>query len=113
MIERTRCNYGASRPWFRCPRCNRRVAIIYGVSFDYLCRHCYGLAYNSQSYQDDLDRMIRQARKIRRRLGASDDLSEPIYERPKGMWWSTYNQLVEEEGRLLESIAAGMSELRY
>ena len=27
-LERTPCNYGGSRPWFLCPRCNRRIAIL-------------------------------------------------------------------------------------
>src|SRR5215831_7092426 len=31
-IDWTPCNYGGSRPWFRCPvlGCGRRVAILYG-----------------------------------------------------------------------------------
>jgi len=28
-IERTRCHYGGMRPWFHCPRCQRRVAVLF------------------------------------------------------------------------------------
>ncbi len=29
-VERTRCHYGGSRAWFRCPWCQRRCAVFYG-----------------------------------------------------------------------------------
>ena len=28
-VERTPCHYGGTRPWFRCPRCARRCAVLY------------------------------------------------------------------------------------
>lgn len=51
-IERTPCHYGGERSWFICPGrgCGRRVAKLYlpyGGKY-FLCRHCYGLAYESQ-----------------------------------------------------------------
>lgn len=95
-IDRTRCNFGGTRPWFRCPGCDRRVAILYGVAVDYLCRRCYNLPYGSQ-HERELDRMLRRARQIRKRLGASENLLEPIDEKPKGMHWDTFQRLVEEE----------------
>lgn len=33
-LERTPCHFGGSRPWFRCPACKRRCAIIYGLTCD-------------------------------------------------------------------------------
>src|SRR5215468_4088025 len=31
-LERTSCHFGSSRPWFRCPRCWSKRAVIYGVA---------------------------------------------------------------------------------
>jgi hypothetical protein len=49
MLDRTPCNFGGTRTWFRCPspRCGRRVAILYKGRF-FACRHCLQLAYASQ-----------------------------------------------------------------
>ncbi len=45
----TACNYGgAGRPWFVCPGCERRAAILYGTAPPLLCRSCLGLVYASQ-----------------------------------------------------------------
>jgi len=48
-IEWTPCNYGGSRPWFRCPAigCGRRIAVLYGSDI-FACRQCHRLAYESQ-----------------------------------------------------------------
>ena len=48
-LEWTPCNCGGSRPWFLGPEraCGRRVAILY-VGSTVACRHCRGLAYDSQ-----------------------------------------------------------------
>ena len=42
------CNYGGSRPWFLCPGCDRRAAILYVEGGRLLCRPCLGLSYPSQ-----------------------------------------------------------------
>ena len=47
-ITRTPCNYGGHRPWFICPGCSGRVAILYMGGPHFLCRHCYNPAYASQ-----------------------------------------------------------------
>lgn len=95
-LDRTPCNFGGERLWFLCPHCGKRVAVLYGARARFLCRHCHGLSYSSQC-ESDLDRMMRKARKIRRRLNASDDLSEEIWDKPKNMHWSTFNRLVKME----------------
>lgn len=50
----TKCNYGGVRYWFECPRCKRRVGVIYLSPFrDYSgwgCRKCFSLNYKSQRY---------------------------------------------------------------
>src|SRR5262245_56821253 len=49
-LERTPCRFGGCRTWFRCPRCHRPCALIYGVSRDgyFACRLCLRLAYASE-----------------------------------------------------------------
>lgn len=95
-FDRTPCNYGGERLWFLCPHCGKRVAVLYGAGVRFLCRHCYDLPYSSQN-ETYLDRMHRKARKIRKRLGASDNLTEPVLFKPKGMHQKIFDRLVREE----------------
>jgi hypothetical protein len=46
-LSQTLCNYGGYREWFLCPRCGKRVAILYGAGKYFFCRHCYKLTYES------------------------------------------------------------------
>lgn len=86
-IDRTRCNFGGLRPWFACPRCNRRVALVYLRSGRFACRQCWRLVYSSQS-EDALGRSWRAQRKLEARLG--DD-----WDRPKGMHEATRKRIVD------------------
>ena len=90
----TPCNYGGNRQWFLCPGCNRRVAVVYGGKY-YRCRHCYDLTYSSQQ-ESRPDRLMRKARKIRARLGASNSFMEPILFKPKNMHQKTFDHLRRE-----------------
>lgn len=90
-LDRTPCNYGSQRIWFLCPKCSRRVAILYKASKYFLCRHCHNLTYSSQK-ESEADRLMRKVRKIRRRIGASENLTKPIMSKPKNMHWKTYNR---------------------
>jgi transposase-like protein len=83
----TACNYGKSRPWFVCPVCQRRAAVLYMRAGRFACRHCQRVAYSSQS-GDTIDRMWRKQSKIEARLGAH-------WQRPKGMRQQTYRALIE------------------
>jgi hypothetical protein len=97
-VVRVPCRYGGSRPYFVCPGvinnvpCRRRVAKLYGPGRYFLCRHCYRLGYASQS-EDAMDRTLRRANTIRRRLGGEAGMLEIFPARPKGMWHSTYERL--------------------
>jgi len=45
--------YGGRRWWWRCPRCSRRVGVLYnagGVSWR--CRQCYRVTYRSANASD-------------------------------------------------------------
>jgi hypothetical protein len=56
------------------------------------------LPYSSQR-ETYTHRMMRKARKIRQRLGASSNLFEPVWDKPKGMHWTTFERLRERERR--------------
>lgn len=85
-IDRTPCRYGGSRPWFRCPRCGRRRAVLYGVASDgqFGCRGCLRLGYASEA-EDALDRLYRRRRKLESRL-------DEDRRKPKWMRWRTYTK---------------------
>ena len=59
--------------------CGRRVAKLYGPGRYFVCRHCYRLAYASQS-EDAQRRSMRRASKIRQRLvgNAGNTLTEVV-----------------------------------
>ena len=93
-LEWTPCNYGGSRVWFRCPSCNRRVAVIYGGKV-FACRHCHRLAYDCQ-HERWGDRESRQVDKLRERLKWVPGLLNGKQWKPKWMRWRTYQRLESE-----------------
>jgi hypothetical protein len=110
-LWRTTCNFGGTRPWFICPECKRRVAIVY-LGNATGCRRCLRLRYPSQSF-DLLDRSWGRTGRIARKLGCQ---IVDFPRRPKGMRRRTYERLAgawwrEEEFRD-EALAAFMAE-RY
>jgi len=53
-ISVTQPHYGGRRYWWHCPRCNRRVRILYlppGAG-DFRCRVCWCLTYESSNESD-------------------------------------------------------------
>jgi hypothetical protein len=110
-LEWTPCNFGGDRPWFVCPgtECGRRVAILYGPGKYFLCRHCYDLRYESQR-EDNKDRALRRAQKIRMRVGGSANMMEPFPEKPKGMHHDTYMKLFWEHHEAKMKHLAGLRE---
>ncbi len=90
-LERTPCQFGGSRVWFACPRCHRRVAILYLWGYP-ACRTCCRMGYPSQS-DDATGRSWRRTRKIETKLAG--DAREWNYRRPKGMRKATFERLRE------------------
>ena len=92
-IERLPCRFGGTRVYFRC-KCNKRVVKLYSVGKHFRCRHCYHLSYSSKN-ESQWDRALRQRNKQRRRLSGNNGLEAYMAEKPKGMWWRTYQRLQE------------------
>mgnify|MGYP003135067134 FL=1 len=91
------CHYGGTRPYFRCNGivngldCTRRVGKVFAGGRYFLCRHCYNVAYSSQS-EPRYDRMLRRANKLRTALGGEPGTANWIAPKPKGMWQRTYQR---------------------
>jgi hypothetical protein len=96
-ITHVDCHYGGQRPYFNCPgvvnerHCGRRVGKLFSGGKYFLCRHCYRIAYSSQS-EPRCDRMLRRANKLRMALGGEPGTAYRIAPKPKGMWQRTYQR---------------------
>jgi hypothetical protein len=92
------CRFGGTRPFFICPGVpyrkawGRRVVKLYHRDGLFLCRRCHGLAYASET-EGDVARALRQAGKIKQRLGGSPERGASFPPKPKGMWQRTYERL--------------------
>ena len=111
-LDRTPCNFGGERVWFRCPAvsCGRRVAILYGGTV-FACRRCYQLADPSQR-ETAINRKIRRADRIRERLGWEPGIMNGNGEKPKGMHWNTFERLTAEHDSLVSESLRGAA-LRF
>ena len=87
LILRTRCTYGGARPWFGCPQCGRRVAVLFLAAGAFRCRHCASITYSSQS-ADVLGRAWLKQYKAEAKLN-------PDGSKPARMHWTTYERLRE------------------
>ena len=93
-LDRTACGFGGSRPWFLCPGCAERRAVLYSVGGRFRCRGCHDLAYGS-TREGAYERNRCRADELRRRLGGkAGDFLVPW--KPKGMHWRTYERIVAE-----------------
>jgi len=111
-FDRTSCNYGGFRTWFKCPRCWQRVVLLYGAGKYFFCRHCYNLTYESQQVLR-CDRLMMKARAIRKRVGGNIDLVFPFPKKPKGMHWKTYRRLREAEQSNKFSLAIALKQFGF
>lgn len=93
-IVETPCHYGGTRPWFVCPRCGGRCAVVYFGGRVYACRKCLDIAYASQS-EDQTARLWRKQRKIERKLsGGAGEWNR--WQKPKGMHQATFDRLRQQ-----------------
>ena len=92
-VSWTACHLGGNRPWFGCPSCGRRVAILYGGEV-FVCRHCRQLNYASQQ-TSKRDRALERSWLLRHKLGTEFgmyDIPAAFIPKPKGMHWKTFNR---------------------
>jgi len=100
-LVRVPCPFGGARPYFVCPggmngaACGRRVTRLHGAGREFLCRHCHRLAHASQS-EDEWERALRRANKIKQRLGGAPGLVAPGPPKPRGMRLRTYARLLDQ-----------------
>ena len=86
------CHLGGQRYCFTCPRCSKRVAVLYAPGRYFACRGCGGLGYVMQ--KDGVgDRASTRADKLRKRLGWQAGILNGDGCKPKGMHWKTYFRL--------------------
>jgi hypothetical protein len=97
-------HYGGKRYWWECPKCGRRVAILYGGAV-FCCRRCHGLTYATAQSGDPQEAIDNRLLRIRKRLCAPTAAGWPddgVPSKPKGMHWDTYSRLAREYLNLLE-----------
>ena len=95
--ETTGPNYGGRRWWFRCPATGCRVAKLHSPPGGdmFASRRAYGLAYRSQRELSH-ERALARTQDIRMKLGGDPSLAIPFPDKPRGMWWRTYERLRAE-----------------
>jgi len=93
-IVYTPCHYGRQRPWFRCPNCISRCAIIYLGNQGFHCRKCYQLPYRSQ-----------QMCKLDRLISKRVTLEEKLFNSNKGLHYRTRERLKDRLNEIENRIA--------
>ena len=99
--ETSACHFGGQRHWFTCPRCSKRVAVLYAPGRYFACRQCGGLAYATQK-EGMGDRASTKADKIRKRLGWHAGILNVEGGKPKGMHWKTYWRVKSQHDALVQ-----------
>lgn len=93
-VEWTETQFGGHRPWFSCPRCGRRTAIVF-AGRSVACRKCLGIRHQSQN-ECASDRAIRRIDFLRDKLKWEPGFLNGTQWRPKGMHRKTYQRLLWE-----------------
>ena len=89
-ITLTACRFGGSRPWFTCPQCGKRVAVLFRGKAGMGCRECMGLYYETQRASGSMKTLLR-LRRMRAKLGATSlSVLDPFPPKPKGLRWRSY-----------------------
>lgn len=108
-LDKTACHFGNYRHWWLCPKCSKRVAVLYCAG-TYVCRHCLSVPYGSQ-LQQPIDRLFSRADAIRQRLGWQSGIAYGNQGRPKGMHFTTYYRLVIEHDRIVQRICGATMQM--
>jgi hypothetical protein len=105
-IRYTRIYRGSSniRPWFKCPGCKRRCALLYWPRWT--CRKCSNLAYLSELECKGF-RGQRRVQKIQARLGGDGSYIGDFPDKPPRMHWKTYQRWYEKHQAAYERSLGG------
>ena len=101
QTQTTPCHLGGQRHWFACPRCSKRVAVLYAPGRYFACRQCGGLGYATQK-EGAGDRAATRADKLRKRLGWEAGILNGDGGKPKGMHWNTFLRLKSQHDALVQ-----------
>lgn len=101
----TPCNYGGERPWFVCPSCGRRAAVLF-CDTRFLCRLCNDVAYASEA-GGVMDRLCRKRDNLLQLLGGKPEDFVDFVPRPAGMHRRTYRKIKDALVPLMERINSG------
>ena len=101
QMHTTPCHLGGQRHWFTCPRCRKRVAVLYAPGRYFACRQCGGLGYATQK-EGAGDRAATRADKLRKRLGWEAGILNGQGGKPKGMHWKTFLRLKSQHDALVQ-----------
>ncbi len=102
------CHLGGQRYWFTCPKCSKRVAVLYARGRYFACRQCGGLGYATQK-EGAGDRASTKADKLRKRMGWRAGILNDDGGKPKGMHWKTYQRLKSQYDALVKVSLHDMS----
>ena len=94
----TPCHYGGSRPWFTCPVCHDRAAVLYLRAGRFACRQCQRVSYSIQSGTSH-DRVCNLYHRLANKLEAG---------KPKWQRWATYNKLEDRFEHVSEQFDASI-----
>ena len=101
QTQTSACHLGGERHWFTCPKCIKRVAVLYAPGRYFACRQCGGLGYATQK-EGIGNRASTRADKIRIRLGWEAGILNGEGGKPKGMHWTTYQGLKSQHDALMQ-----------
>lgn len=102
-LEWTPCHYGGARPWWRCPACDGRCALVYDAVGIFACRQCNDLKHRT-TQENRGNRLILKAQRLGARMGRRS-LCDPGQGKPYRMHWRTYVRL---RRRFEAAYAAGL-----
>ena len=94
----TPCHFGGSRPWFQCPACQSRTALLYLRAERFACRKCQRVSYSTQSGTNH-DRVCN----LYHRLAAQLEDGKPKLQR-----WATFNRLEDRFERVSDAFDAAI-----
>jgi len=89
-LVHTPCHLGNTRPWFACPSCGKRVALLFYYETRFKCRQCHSLRFASQT-ASYLERIIDQKHKLGQRIFQHYEYGDGWGKKPH-MHWKTFNK---------------------